>query len=410
MLNALSPATNAILPLLLLLHLLSSPLPAASFTSPALLPPRSPRSPALLPLRAVSVLARRAKEAEVAALLASLPSTDPLPALLGTLPSLLSAQPPPAFPSRLRDSLTKRRGNLSIVAEYRLKGTGLAELGGSAAPAIVSKLIRVGGAAAAAVMADPRMGGCDYPDVAAFVSENETARGGVPGPLPVVSSDLVVTEAQVARAKLAGAAAVTLGAAALGKELLKTLLEAAAAFGLEAVVFCGSEEEVVGAVGLGATIVCIAAEEDVEVKKEWRERSIPEGRRAERASERSEAKRAQTKACSSAAEAGSLSERKRRRVLLRQKQARSTSANEGVFFCGRSRLAQRAQTKACSAAGVGSLSECKEGVFFCGGSGQARGLSGGDPTNPPCGRRGRKVLLFRPRYLPAPPPLSRDTT
>ncbi|GMI20492.1 hypothetical protein TeGR_g6565 [Tetraparma gracilis] len=277
MLNALSPATNALLPLLLLLHLLSSPLPAASFTSPALLPPRSPRSPALLPLRAVSVLARRAKEAEVAALLASLPVTDPLPALLGTLPSLLSARPPPAFPSRLRDSLTKRRGNLSIVAEYRLKGTGLAELGGSAAPAIVSKLIRVGGAAAAAVMADPRMGGCDYPDVAAFVAENETARGGVPGPLPVVSSDLVVTEAQVARAKLAGAAAVTLSAAALGKELLKTLLEAAAAFGLEAVVFCGSEEEVVGAVGLGATIVCIAAEEDVEVKKEWRERSIPEG-------------------------------------------------------------------------------------------------------------------------------------
>jgi indole-3-glycerol phosphate synthase len=304
------------------------------------------------------VLARRAKEAEVAALLASLPSTDPLPALLGTLPSLLSAQPPPAFPSRLRDSLTKRRGNLSIVAEYRLKGTGLAELGGSAAPAIVSKLIRVGGAAAAAVMADPRMGGCDYPDVAAFVSENETARGGVPGPLPVVSSDLVVTEAQVARAKLAGAAAVTLSAAALGKELLATLLEAAAAFGLEAVVFCGSEEEVVGAVGLGATIVCIAAEEDVEVKKEWRERSIPEGRRAERA------KRAQTKACS-AAGIGSLSERK-----------------ENVF-CGRSRLAQRAQTKACSAAGVGSLSECKEGVFFCGGSGQARGLSGGDPTNHP---------------------------
>jgi hypothetical protein len=42
-----------------------------------------------------------------------------------------------------------------------------------------------------------------------------------------------------------------------------------------------------------------------------------------------------------------------------------------------------------SAAEAGLPSERSEGVSFCGGSGQNLGLSGGDPQNPPYGRRGR---------------------
>jgi hypothetical protein len=48
------------------------------------------------------------------------------------------------------------------------------------------------------------------------------------------------------------------------------------------------------------------------------------------------------------------------------------------------------QDARASAAEAGSLSERKESACFCGGSGQLRsGLSGGDPPNPPYCRRGR---------------------
>jgi hypothetical protein len=63
------------------------------------------------------------------------------------------------------------------------------------------------------------------------------------------------------------------------------------------------------------------------------------------------------KACASAAESGSLSERKESRLLL---------------FWGGNRLAQRVLRRCCSAAEAGRV---------------ARGLSGGDPPNPPyCGK------------------------
>jgi hypothetical protein len=39
-------------------------------------------------------------------------------------------------------------------------------------------------------------------------------------------------------------------------------------------------------------------------------------------------------------------------------------------------------------------------VFLCGGSGQARGLSGGDPPNSPCGRRGRERESESEKLLP----------
>jgi hypothetical protein len=43
----------------------------------------------------------------------------------------------------------------------------------------------------------------------------------------------------------------------------------------------------------------------------------------------------------------------------------------------------------------------QKNVLFCGGSGHAMGLSGGDPPNPPCGRRG--CTCSRPHVPPHPP-------
>jgi hypothetical protein len=65
------------------------------------------------------------------------------------------------------------------------------------------------------------------------------------------------------------------------------------------------------------------------------------------------AKGEQRKAASCAAETGSLSERKERRLLLRRKEARPASAKKLGSFCGGNRLAQRVRRRCSSAAEAG---------------------------------------------------------
>ena len=139
-------------------------------------------------------------------------------------------------------------GTIAIVAEYKRKLEGSGFLSEIPAPETLSPVFREFGAAAVAVLADERTGGCSYDDVVAMVAEQKEAQGEVPGPLPVISSDLIVDEIQLARAADAGAKAVTVTYEVVGAEKVTQFLKDAKALGLEVIVNVNSAEEAQGAV------------------------------------------------------------------------------------------------------------------------------------------------------------------
>ncbi|CAN0548297.1 unnamed protein product, partial [Ectocarpus sp. 12 AP-2014] len=61
-------------------------------------------------------------------------------------------------------------------------------------------------------------GGCSDADLKTVVEEQENSRGDFPGPMPVIIRDLVISEFEIARAKAAGAAGVTVVLALVGPE------------------------------------------------------------------------------------------------------------------------------------------------------------------------------------------------
>ena len=182
-------------------------------------------------------------------------------------------------PGELQSLLTKRKGTITIIAEYKRKIEGSGFLKEILDPELLSPVFREFGAAAGAVLADERTGGCSYEDVVAMVEEQEEARGDVPGPLPVISSDLIVDEIQIAQAADAGAKAVTVTYGVVGEEKVKQFIKDAAALDLEVIVNVGSAEEAQGAVNAGASIISVTGVDGADGKFAVVESlSIPEGR------------------------------------------------------------------------------------------------------------------------------------
>lgn len=122
-------------------------------------------------------------------------------------------------PGPLQTALTKRRGTLTVLAEYKRKlaaassslsaNTAATTNAGSSSASIttnswdvefLSPVFREFGAAAMAVLADPRLGQCSADDVARAVAEQTRGAATRPQPaLPVVNSDiLLLTRASVA--------------------------------------------------------------------------------------------------------------------------------------------------------------------------------------------------------------------
>lgn len=179
----------------------------------------------------------------------------------------------------LQSILTKRKGTITVIAEYKRKLEGTGYLSEILPPEILSPVFREFGAAAVAVLADDRTGGCSYDDVAAMVEEQLEAQGEVPGPLPVISSDLIVDEIQIAQAADAGAKAVTVTYGVVGAEKVAQFIKDAKALGLEAIVSVGSAEEAQGAVDAGASIISVVGVDGADGKYAVIESlSIPEGR------------------------------------------------------------------------------------------------------------------------------------
>lgn len=183
-------------------------------------------------------------------------------------------------PGPLQLELTKRKGTVTVIAEYRRKNDALQ--GGFISdlfvPELLSPTFREYGASAIAVVADERMGGCTYDDLAEFIEEQRRAKNDVPGPLGVINSDLIIDEVQIARSAAMGATACVITLEVVGEEHLEVLLKAAKAVDVEAIVAVSSKEEAQKAVDIGARLILVNCLDEAEAKAAIvKDLIIPEG-------------------------------------------------------------------------------------------------------------------------------------
>lgn len=256
-----------------------------SYTTNAFTTPRrhhAPTTATSTSLQAIGVFVRKAKEASIRQYCQDGPSESVLSILQQIKDGRSSAQDsssPSATVGPLQQLLTKRRGTISIIAEYKRNLDGSAYLSEILPPRILSPVFREFGASAVAVLADERIGGCTYDDLVDVVEEQREAIGEMPGPLPVICSDLIVDEIQIARAKDSGASGVVVTYGVVGKEKVEQFIKDAGSIGLETIVQVGNAEEAQGAVDVGASILSVVGVDGADAKYAVIESlSIPENR------------------------------------------------------------------------------------------------------------------------------------
>eukprot|EP00548_Thalassiothrix_antarctica_P004942 CAMPEP_0194130178 /NCGR_PEP_ID=MMETSP0152-20130528/1279_1 /TAXON_ID=1049557 /ORGANISM="Thalassiothrix antarctica, Strain L6-D1" /LENGTH=351 /DNA_ID=CAMNT_0038824605 /DNA_START=72 /DNA_END=1127 /DNA_ORIENTATION=+ len=227
------------------------------------------------PLYAIGVLARKAKEADVRKYCETGVEDDVLKAYekIKSSGEIEQREPGP-----LQAALTRRKGTITIIAEYKRKVENGGFIDEIFDPEILSPSFREYGARGIAVMADKRMGGCTYDDLATFAEEQRRARNEIPGPVPVINSDLIVDEVQIAQTYVAGAKAFVAQFDIVGEEKIGSFLKAAQALDLEIIVAISSKEDAQKAVDLGARIISVVNIEEVDEKYECvNDLQIPEG-------------------------------------------------------------------------------------------------------------------------------------
>jgi len=256
--------------------LISFPHSIQCFIAPSAstIPAASSASATSTSLGAIGVFVRKAKEADVRKYCEEGPSESVLALLKQIKDAAASAattgdaggsddDTPIGF---IQSQLTKRKGTITIIAEYKRKVTGSGFLTDILPPEILSPVFREFGASAIAVLADERTGGCSYADITTIVQEQNEAQGEVPGPLPVISSDLIVDEIQIAQAADAGAKAITLtygvwgsggDGGSGGSDKVRQFIQDAKSLGLEVIVNVGSADEAQGAIDAGATMISV---------------------------------------------------------------------------------------------------------------------------------------------------------
>eukprot|EP00529_Nitzschia_sp_RCC80_P020978 CAMPEP_0113453612 /NCGR_PEP_ID=MMETSP0014_2-20120614/7444_1 /TAXON_ID=2857 /ORGANISM="Nitzschia sp." /LENGTH=399 /DNA_ID=CAMNT_0000345005 /DNA_START=137 /DNA_END=1336 /DNA_ORIENTATION=- /assembly_acc=CAM_ASM_000159 len=180
----------------------------------------------------------------------------------------------------LQETLTRRKGTITVIAEYKRKLSGGSSIIDKDifAPELLSSEFREFGAHGIAVLADERMGGCTYDDLSLFVEDQRRSKNSVPGPVHVINSDIIVDELQIARSAAAGASAVVLNLELLGSDMTKKLLRASQAVNLEVIVAVSTKEEAQQAIDLGARMVSVVNLPDAEGKVEAvTDLKIPDG-------------------------------------------------------------------------------------------------------------------------------------
>ena len=210
-------------------------------------------------LNAIGVLAKKAKEMELRKYVeAGVP--EPVMEKVQQMKAAMANgyTIPAGIVGPVQSALTKRKGTITIIAEYKRKLNDEDKSGFINEvfdPDVMGSTFREFGASAVAVMADTRVGGCTYEDLTTLVNEQATAKGDVPGPLAVISSDIVVDELQLAMAAAAGAQAVVLTLGVVGEEKCGELIKMAHAIGMESLISVATREEAQSAVNVGARII-----------------------------------------------------------------------------------------------------------------------------------------------------------
>lgn len=218
-------------------------------------------------LYALGVLARKAKENEIRQYCENGIDDSVMAQVKIMKENLPNVEEGNEEPGPVQSSLTKRKGTISIIAEYKRKlivNDGFADE--MFEPQVLSPTFREFGAMGVAVMADERIGGCSYDDIALIVKEQEGAKGDMPGPVPVISSDLIVDEVQIARSASVGAQAVVVTIGVVGQEKVGFFIKCARAVGMETIVAVSTQEEAQSAVDIGARIISVVGVDDVDEK------------------------------------------------------------------------------------------------------------------------------------------------
>lgn len=137
-------------------------------------------------------------------------------------------------------------GGLGVIAEVKRRSPSKGVLAPGLDPAVLAAAYARGGATCLSVLTDEQFFGGSAADLAA-------ARGAVD--LPVLRKDFTVAAVDVYDARIMGADAVLLIAAALGDDELQHLHGLACELGLDPLVEVHDEAEVERAVRAGATLV-----------------------------------------------------------------------------------------------------------------------------------------------------------
>lgn len=146
-------------------------------------------------------------------------------------------------------------GTLTVIAEVKRRSPSKGKIGDVKDPGLLSRVYYEAGANAISVLTDLEGFGGTLDDLKQVVETQSTFKGNYPEPCPVLRKDFTIDEIQIAEAAAAGASAVLLIVAALGKEKTKELLDATHAFGLDALVEVHDEDELKIALDAGAEIV-----------------------------------------------------------------------------------------------------------------------------------------------------------
>ena len=152
-----------------------------------------------------------------------------------------SAPPARGFTAALAESV-----GLGVIAEVKRASPSKGPLFVDLDPAVVARSYAAGGATCLSVLTDEEW-------FAGSAADLEQARDSVT--VPVLRKDFTVSEADVCDARLMGADAVLLIAAALDDEELRAFHQLATEIGLDALVEIHDEAELERALAVGATLV-----------------------------------------------------------------------------------------------------------------------------------------------------------
>lgn len=137
-------------------------------------------------------------------------------------------------------------GEVNVLSEVKRASPSAGAIRAGADPVAIAKEYAANGAAAISILTDRDFFDGDLRFLAACRAEVA---------VPLLCKDFIIDEYQLAEARVAGADAALLIAAALGKARLAELYGAARAVGLEALVEVHDEEEAGWAVAAGAEVI-----------------------------------------------------------------------------------------------------------------------------------------------------------